>query len=92
MSDARSEWHFDHKLNISTLVIIVSALIAIVSMGATLQKRLEIVEQTNHNMSIELKKTRVTNVQMARIETHFEALQKSITGLRDEIHLNHNSH
>lgn len=91
-SGSTSEWRFEHKLNISTLVTIVSALIAIASMGATMQKRLDVIEATSHEMSMELKETRITALQVARIETRLEALQQSITDLRDEICLNRNQH
>ncbi|MFI3270923.1 MAG: hypothetical protein R3Y11_02315 [Pseudomonadota bacterium] len=88
--EAASSWRFDYKLNISTLITIVSAIIAIASMGATLQKRLEVVEHTNHVISMELKETRLTALQVARIETRLDAVHNSIASLRDEIRSNRN--
>lgn len=89
MSQTASQWHFDYKLNISTFVTIVSALIAIASMGATMQKRLDVMEHASQVMNAEIKETRVTALQVARIETRLDALQHSIVSLRDEIRLNH---
>lgn len=91
MPEATSEWRFDHKLNISTLVTIVSALIAIASMGATMQKRLDVVESVTQNINLEFKETRIMALQVARIETRLDALQQSITELRDEIRTTHNN-
>ncbi len=90
MSEATSPWRFDYRLNISTLVTVVSALIAIASMGATMQKRLDVLEHASHTMSIELKETRLTALQVARIETRLDAVHQSIAALRDEIRLNRN--
>lgn len=83
-----STWSFDHKLSISTCITLISAIIAVASMAATVQKRLDVIEATNHSINTELKEHRMTALQVARIETRLDALHHSITALREEIRSN----
>lgn len=83
-------WRLDRTLSLPVLIALVSAIMACASLAATVQKRLETVESQSLTMNTELRETRVTALQVARIEARLDALHQAITALREEMRIHGN--
>lgn len=93
MSTSSKEWRLDQStLGVPALIVFMSAVITVVSIAATIQKRVDTLEATTVSLHTEIKETRMTALQVARIEERIDALHQSMRALHEELRTKNYTH
>lgn len=90
MSDVSCEprgtgWCIDKRINVGTLVSIVSCLTVAIALFVSLQMRVEVVEDKLGRMESSIEQYRQTDIKVERIEERVQGIQQVLREIRDEL-------
>lgn len=85
MSGTNHDWRLDRSLTLPAILAICTGIVSAATLSATLKTRLDTIEARAQSFDTEIRDARATSVHVARIDARLEALQESMTALRDDM-------